>query len=555
MIHVKRAWRYARDVASAKILTNDLVRLQCERSLRWRAEARALGYRFDAKKAERAASFISVFPHTKGALARSGKPLRLEGWQCFFICMIFGWVHAKTKLRVIRRARLYVARKNGKSDLAARLGLYMLTEDGEYAPEVYCGATSEAQALEVFRPALRMTKKVAAFREYYDVEAMASSIVTHGDDGFFQRIIGKPGDGASPHCAITDEYHEHADDSQLNTMETGMGARQQPLSLVTSTAGETIGGPCYNDWLDLMSVLTGATQDDELFGLVYAADPEDDWQSEEALHKANPNFGVSVGADFLRAKQSQAVTAARKQGPFKTKHLNMWVGALDGYFNIEEWRACCDTELMLESLAGREAWIGLDLASKRDIAAMQLLIDIGGGRYACFGKHYLPEDGEFGSNAERYKGWSIDGWMTRTEGNVIDFEHIEENLNNLLSDFQVKSVGYDPSEANYFATRMLKFGAPMVEFRQSVVNMTDPMKSLDALIASGRLSHPGDPCMEWQMSNVVARENRKGQVYPNKARNENKIDGPVALIMAVGLAQVEEEDQDSVYETRGVLVI
>lgn len=548
MTHVDRAWRYAEQVIRGEVLACEWVRLQCQRSLDWRGK-----YSFDERKAEKACNFISIFPHTKGRWARSAEPLKLEDWQCFCTCMIFGFVH-EDGTRIIRRARIYVPRKNAKSEWAARIGLYMLTEDGEYAPEVYCGATSEDQAWEVFRPALRMARKVDDFRSHYNVEVLARSILAHDDDGFFKPIIGKPGDGASPHCAITDEYHEHKDDGQLNTMETGMGAREQPLSLVTSTAGETIGGPCYEDWLDLQSVLKGTTEDDELFGLIYTVDPEDDWRSEKALIKANPNYGVSVGAEYLKSQQRQAISTARKQGPFKTKHLNLWVGAMDAYFNSEDWKELA-SEISIEQFSGLDAWAGLDLASKKDIAALRLWIDLGDGKFATLGKQYLPKQGDWGANNERYAGWEITGHLVRTPGNIIDFATIEADILEIGRILHLCAVGYDPYQGNYLATRLMEEGLNMVEYGATVKNFSDPMKTLDAHITAGTMMHDGDPCMSWMIGNVVAYEDKKENVFPRKARDENKIDGPVSLMMAIGLQMAEHDDGVSAYETERLTVI
>lgn len=541
MKHHREAWRYAEQVIAGKIVASQLIRKQCQKVCDWR-ERKDLY--FDAAQADKVCAFVESFPHTKGPLAKSGEPLKLEPWQKFFLSMIFGWKYKKSKLRVVRRARLFVARKNGKSDLAARVALYMLTEDDEFAPEVYCGATSEAQAWEVFRPALRMAKKVEDFREHYGVECYARSITSSVDDGFFKPIIGKPGDGASPSCSITDEYHEHADDHQLNTMITGMGARSQPLSLVTSTAGETIGGPCYNEWLDCTAVLNGVSEDDELFALIYAADPDDEWDSDEALLKANPNIGVSVSREFLESQRNQALAVARKQGPFKTKHLNLWVGAMDAFFNIEDWKAQAVPDIDFEAYADCDAWIAADLASKRDIAAVQILVRAD-DHQVTFGKYFLPEEGDFGVNTEKYDTWTAQGFLTRTPGNVIDFEFIEAEVLALAERFRLKTFGYDPYQGTYLATRLQAQGIEVVQMGQTVKNFSDPMKAVDADITSGKLVHDGNDCMTWQMSNVVHYEDAKSNVFPRKARDENKIDGPVALIMCYAMAGAQEVDEIS----------
>ena len=285
--------------------------------------------------------------------------------------------------------------------------------------------------------------------------------------------------------------------------------------------------------------------------MIYSADPEDEWDSEAAMLKANPNIDVSVNKTFLQSKRGQAKASARYQGPFKTKHLNLWVGAVNAYFNIEDWKRCSG-EVYAENYAQNQAWIALDLASKKDIAALRVLIDCGDGEYATYGRQYLPEEGEFGANTERYNEWTEDGWLIRTPGNVIDFAQIEADVLEIAKQFSGVTVAYDPYQGNYLATRLAEQGIDVVEYGATVKNFSDPMKSLDAWIAAAKIRHDGDPCMTGMLSNVVAKEDAKENVFPRKARNENKIDGAVALIMCVGMANVgQEQEEQSFWMTSG----
>lgn len=424
---------------------------------------------------------------------------------------------------------------------AAPIGLYMLVADAEPGSEVYAGATTEKQAWELFGPARQMCLKTPALVSKFGIEVNARTILRQSDMSKFEPIIGKPGDGASPHCSITDEYHEHQTDDQLATMETGMGAREQPLSLVISTAGDNLAGPCREDWLECQKILEGVIEDDRTFAVIYAADPELDWTSEAALRQANPNYDVSVSGEFLQGQLREAINNPRKQGHFKTKHLNLWVQARDAYINMQRWSECQDKTLRIEDCKGRPCFMGLDLASKVDIAALELLFDMGDGRFARFGRYYLPEETVEQSENQHYRKWRDTGLLTVTDGNIIDFSVIEEDVIALASEYGAQAVGYDPHQATMLVTRLQEAGVPVIEFRPTVLNFSEPMKQIEALIRDRKLAHDGDEVMTWAMSNVVAKLDAKDNVYPRKERVENKIDPFVALCMAMGLAMKSQD--------------
>ena len=539
--HVDAAERYVADVLSGAVPAGKWIRLAAERHRRDMAR-KDWAYRFDADAAERVCKFIELMPHVKGRWAAGvSKPIRLEDWQCFFLCSIYGWVSKDTGKRRFRKARLYCARKQGKSTLASPVGLFMLAADGEPGAEVYSGATSEKQAWEVFGPAKQMASKVPAFLSRFGVTVNAKSLVRIGDMSKFEPIIGKPGDGSSPHCSIIDEYHEHQTDDALATMETGMGAREQPLSFVISTAGDNLAGPCREDWQECQKILEGTIEDERTFALIYAADPDIDWTSETALRQANPNYDVSVSGEFLQAQLNEAINNPRKQGHFKTKHLNIWVQARDAYINMQRWAECAADGISIHDMRGRRCWMGLDLASKVDIAALELLFELDGGKYARFGRYYLPEETVELPENQHYRKWRDMGLLTVTDGNIIDFNVIRDDVVSLASEYGVSAVGYDPHQATMLVTQLQDEGVPVVEFRPTVLNFSEPMKQVEALIRDRKLLHDGDEVMTWSMSNVVAKLDAKDNVYPRKEREQNKIDPFVALCMAMGLAMQGKE--------------
>lgn len=557
------ARKYAADVDRGKIPAGKSIRLQCRRFLDElkRQRQNDFPFRFDTGKAARVCKFIERLPHSKGKWARAKETLRLEPWQVWILACTFGWLRKRDGLRRFRVLFVVVPRKNGKSALSAGVGLYMLCADGEFGAEVYSGATNEKQAWEVFGPARLMAQRTPPLLRRFGIEVAAKALAIPGDGSKFETIIGDPGDGQSPSCSIHDEYHEHADDGQVDTMQTGMGARDQPLQVKITTAGDNLAGPCYAAIQEEREKLAGIGHnggpplDDETFFVEYTIDEGDDWKSEASLRKANPNYGVSVSGDFLLARQRDAIITPRKAGVFKTKHLNLWVAAKAAYFDVEAWRSCSSPELpaianeliALERLKGRRCVAALDLASKVDIAALELLFPPIGAKatvddpYICASWYFLPEETVL--KVPAYEGWDAAGLISVTDGSIIDYDEILEKLREIRGLFQLEHVAYDPHQATYLATTAMKDGFPMLEYRQVVLNMSEPMKELDALTRAGTIAHGGCPVMEWQINNVVAQVDKKDNVYPNKPRAEAKIDNAVALIMALGTAMTKEEEE------------
>ncbi len=543
--HVDAGTAYAKAVVAKKIPACKWVVRACKRHLTDLAKSKRASYpyRFDAKTAEKWCRFIELLPHIKGEWGRRAENLKLEPWQCFKTMCLFGWLRKADGLRRFRKALILEPRKNAKSTWAAAVGLGMLTIDNEHGAEVYSGATTEKQAWEVFKPARLMALKRPALLSHYGVTVNASNIHRLGDGSKFEPMIGNPGDGSSPSCAIVDEYHEHDTDVMVDTMETGMGAREQPLLLIITTAGDNLAGPCYAAKEDAEKVLEGVVENDELFALMYGVDADDDWTSDLALRKANPNYDVSVKGEFLRARQRDAVQNPRKVGVFKTKHLNMWVQARDAYFNIQRWKESADLGLRLEDFKGQPCRIGLDLASVVDIAAVELTFRYGEG-YVRFGRYYLPEATIELPENEHYRGWrdAPQKWITQTDGDMIDYVTIRDDLLQLQDDgFQIEEVAFDPHQAHMMMSELREEGFTTVEVRPLVLNFSPAMKQMDGLIRSRKIAHNGDPVFTWMLSNVVAKPDAKDNVYPRKNRPENKIDGPVAHMMAMARWMSVEE--------------
>ena len=554
------ASQYAVDAVSGDILACKWVKLACQRHLNdlTAAQSASYPYRFDEALANRPCVFIEGLPHVKGHWAAEHEDIRLEPWQCFILCSLFGWVKKVDGLRRFRIAYVCVPRKNGKSILAAGIGDFMFCADGEWGSEVYSGATTEKQAWEVFRPARLMVKNTPDLVSAFGVTVVAKSIFIEADSSRFEPVIGKPGDGASPHCAIIDEYHEHDSDSMLDTMRTGMGARKQPLLLVITTAGTNLAGPCKAMEADVEKVLAGSVARDELFGLIYSIDSGMDWTSEEALAMANPNLGVSVFDDFLRSEQRNAVLDARKQDVFKNKHLNVWGGANQAFINIHKWNELADASMNAEDFKGTACVIGVDLSSKIDLTARVVIFKRfveNKDHYYVFTRFYLPEDRVKRPEFQHYRGWQHLGFLMMCPGSRISHEQITDDTVLDVERFQAREVCCDPWGAEAFLEAIEKrTRAKPVEIPQKVQYLSEPMKQLEALIADGCIHHDGNPVMTWTMGNLVAHEDKNENLFPNKERSENKIDGAVALITGLARAVVipATAPARSVYSSRGI---
>ncbi|MDY0961753.1 terminase large subunit [Massilia sp. CFBP9026] len=547
---------YAQAVVRGKIIACKWVKLACKRHLDdlKASKRKAYPYYFDQAAANKVCKFLSLMPHTKGKWARKRELIKLEPWQCFAFISLFGWKIKKNDRRRFRKAYFAVPRKNGKSIIGSGLGLFMFAADGEFGAEVYSGATNEKQAWEVFRPAKQMLERTPDLQDLLGAEVWAKALLVPEDGSRFEPVIGKPGDGASPSCAIVDEYHEHDSSDLVDTMETGMGAREQPLLLMITTAGFNIAGPCFDQEQDAKKVLEGVLDDPELFALIYTIDEKDDWTSPAALRKANPNFGISVDEDFLLSQQRQAMQSAAKQTRFKTKHLNIWCSAKSAWLNMLEWAKCADRTLRREQFKGERCYLVLDLASRSDVCVLMLIFvrEIDGKQhFYLFGDYYLPEFAieNAEKNANAYRKWVIEGYLQQHDGAEIDFDLIEEDMLARVAEFGPDEVVFDPYRAAQLEQRLTKNGVTAVELGQTVKNLSLPMKEFESAIKAGRVHHDGNPMLTWMMSNVVAKLGAKDNIYPRKEKPEQKIDGPVAAIMGVARAISGEVATTSFWDT------
>ena len=548
MTYLERARRYADGVVSGLIPACRFVYLACERQLN-ELQSPPNGYGFDEARASEICRFTELCPHIKGPLASRGELIALADWQVFILTTVFGWVDAEGHRR-FRRVYIEVPRGNGKSALSSTVGLFMLSLDGEAGAEVYSAATTRDQARIVFRDAQAMARKMPAFTKRFGIEVTAQAIVQMRSSSSFKALSadGHTLDGLNIHLAVVDELHAHKTRDVYDVLETGLGKRPQSLLWLITTAGVNKHGICYEVRDFAAKVLTGTVSGEAaeaLFAIIYTIDEADDPFSEEALAKANPNWGISVDPKVVMQTMQKAQQQTTARANYLTKHLNVWVDANSALYDTEWWRKCEDKSLDEASFADDECVIGLDLASKIDIAARVNLYrrEVAGKQhFYVFPRFYLPQAAIEEDRHPMYRGWEMQGDIYATPGETTDFGVIEDDIKAEGPGLELKAVATDPWQAQALIQALQRDGMPAEEYRQTVQNMSEATKTLDALMREGRIHHPGNAVLNWMIGNVVGHYDNKENVYPRKEMKANKIDGAVALIMALGWFLKAEHD-------------
>jgi phage terminase large subunit-like protein len=509
---------------------------------------------FDREAANRVCDFVCSFPHIKGPLA--GLNITLEPWQSFILTAVFGWLRVSNGKRRFRRVYIEVPRGNGKTTISAGPGLYMLAADKEGGAEVFSAARTRDQAKIAFGLAQMMARKCPDFTRSMGVEVVAHRIIQQHSASFFEAVSADADslDGKNVHFGLIDELHAHRSRDVYDAIETGAGKRDQSLLWAITTAGSDKTGIAYEQRAFVLNILKKTVQDENYFGMVYTIDEGDDWTAEATWRKANPNFGVSVEAEHLAAMCRKAMQSPASQAAFLTKHLNVWIQTDQALYDTQAWARCANPALDIDDFIGKRCRIACDLASKIDIAAVAILFEGDEGEpLAAFTRFYVPEAAIEETRNASYQGWAFEGHLITTPGDVIDFATIESDLVADLERFDVIEIGFDPWQSTQMATSLGVQGANVSEFRQVVANFSEPTKELDAIMRKQELQHDGNPVLSWMIGNVVGHYDAKENVYPRKERPENKIDGAVALIMALGLRMKNEAAGPSVYEQRGLI--
>jgi phage terminase large subunit-like protein len=555
---VQDALRYARKTAEDPSAASMHARMSCERFLRDHDAAQKSDsqWSFDDLAALKAMVFAAQMPNIKGPEA--GKPIRLMDWQKLVYANVFGFKERATGGRRFRQGVVYVPKGNGKTTISAPLAMYMTFGENEGGAEGYAAAVTRDQARILFETAQNMVRRSDDMRKRWGVGVLTNSIFQERTASRLVPISSdaKALDGLNVAVAVCDEIGSHRTPEVYEALSTAMGKRHQPFLLSISTATQNNAGIGRQLWDYSLRVLQGVQTDERLFSIIYSIDDTDDPWEEPTWIKANPAWGVSVQPDAIRAIMRQARNNPSQEASARTRHLNVWIGADEQLFSTRQWTLCADRDLKLEDFEGRECHLALDLASKTDLAALVAVFPEmreGDVHYTVFCRCYLNEAAVMEARNASYPGWANANELIITPGNETDFQTIEDDTVEWFRRFRVLSMAYDPWRTTQLAQRLQSLSVPVVEFRSNTQNFSAPTRELEAAIRSARIRHDGNGPLAWCIGNVVGHTDARDNVYPRKARPENKIDAAVALIMAIGRAM--QPTTRSVYETRGLMTL
>lgn len=555
--YIAIANQYIDDVLTGKIPACVYVKQACKRQ-KSDLNRKHFPYRFDEDRAVRPCKFTEKLCHVKGP--KAGERISLEPWQVFFLTTVFGWIDINGARRY-QRAYIEVPRGNGKSSVLSCIALYMLTADKELGADCYSFATTRDQAKIVFNDALAMARGNPDLRKALGVKLQAHSIVVPGTNSKFEAksADGQTLDGLNTHCAIIDELHAHKTREVYDVVETSIGKRKQPIMWMITTAGFNLTGVCYEVRRYVTKLLDGSAKDDSHFGIIYTIDEKDDWRTEEALIKANPNWNVSVQPKAILSTLSKALTDPASENNFKTKHLDVWCNADSAFFQMAKWRKAYRPQVSLEDFEGMPCIYGLDLAAKTDITALVRLFfrqeDDDTVHYYAFPEFWLPQEKLQNSSNSQYQSWAKQDLIHVSDGAINSLEDIQDYIAEDAKRFDTLAIAFDPWQAYQLATNLQNEGLSMVELKPTVSNFSEPMKQVQALVYAGKLHTDGNPVLEWMASNLVAHYDAKENVYPRKETPDNKIDGMVALIMAMKQAIFMDVENSYIADASGIDLI
>jgi len=498
---------------------------------------------FDEKAATDAESFFAThLQHVEGKWA--GRLFELLPWQRDLVRTVFGTKRADGT-RQYRRVYVEVPRKSGKSSLAAGLALKLLAADGEAGGQIYGAASDRDQAGIIFRTAAAMVRRDKPLSSLCRVIDSSKRIVVEKTGSFYRAI---PSDvagshGFNAHGIIFDELHTQPTRDLWDVLTTSTGARSQPLIIAFTTAGYDQTSICWELHDYALKVRDGVIEDDSFLPVIYAAGAEDDWTDPEVWKKANPSLGVTVQQDFLERECAMAKETPAFQNTFRRLYLNQWTQQEMRWLDLAVWDRCAGIVVPAE-LEGRECYGGLDLATSRDVAALELIFPPKGEEpYQVLSYFWIPEENmRDRENRDRvpYSAWARDGFLSATPGDQIDYAYIESTVLDLAQRFNIRELAYDRWGAVQIAQRLAAEGLTVVPVGQGFGGMAAATSETLAMIIGGKLAHGGNPVLRWMAANAVVKQDPAGNMRPDKGSATGRIDGIVALVMAVGRATVAE---------------
>jgi phage terminase large subunit-like protein len=509
----------------------------------------------DEIKANRAINFIErICTHVKGDLA--GKPFALEAWQREYIAQLFGTI-GSDGLRQYRTSFVFLPRKNGKSNLIAAIGLYLLFADNEPGAEIYVAAADREQANAIFEVQKQMVLNSTLLRGKCKI--YRNSITLNGTNSFIKAISADASTkhGFSAHAVLYDELHSAPNRELWEVLTTSVGARSQPLVLGISTAGIDRGGLCRELYEYGKRVLTGAIDDRTFLPVIYEAPMDADPFDPATWYIANPNLGVSVRMEYFEKMAAEAKVLPTSEIAFKQLHLNQWISAFDGWLTDTDWMASAN-EVDLEELRGRTCFGGLDLAAVSDVTAFVLVFPMDDGELKVVSKFFVSQaavDQRRGRVGASYDAFVSVGDLIVTDGNSTDYNVIFEVMVELSKVYDIKSVAFDRWNSSALVQKLVEAGFDMDPFGQGFASMTQPIREMEILVKKKKLHHGGNSMLRWMVSNVQTKLDEAMNVKFVKNKSGDKIDGVVALAMAIGefmTATRNNGDTGSVYDQTGI---
>ena len=541
MTFTEKAIAYAENAQASK-KQGKWARLACKRFLNdlKRAKKKDCAFEFSEWHAEDVCIFVEKIPHVEGTWET--RELQLHSSQVFFLVNIFGFRNKKTGLRRFSNALWASGRKNGKSTLAAPIGLYCQFEEGENGAQIISAAPTGKQARIVFDYAKKMVKAEKDLADYYNIEPYANSIAGMSNGSSFKPFNAKADtlDGLNPHCVIIDEVHAHKDGNLINVLKSAAGARGNPLFLFVTTEGYIRGdSPWPERRMYLHQILSGAVEADHFFGIIFSIDDEDDEFDESCWIKANPIMEVNpILLEKIREDAEEAKSIPSNMAEFRIKRLNRPSAAADSHINLHKWNEVKDNK-SLDELQGHPCWFSLDLSATRDLTSIRGLWLVG-DEYYTHGWRYIPKDGIHQQTAQGgniYASWIEQGLLLETEGSTVNHQVITDKIVELYHRFQPIAVASDPWNATE-VMRVLKddHQIEVMPFRQGAESYHPAIKKFDETYYSCKLHHGCDPILQWCAANLVMRYNSNMNQSPDKRNSVNKIDDIVTLLMCFGIS-------------------
>jgi phage terminase large subunit-like protein len=511
-------------------------------------------YHFDEKAAQAAVAFFERgLRHTIGHHA--GTPFDLMPFQRQMIRDVWGWKRPDGTRRY-RQVFLALPRKNGKSTLCSGLALLLLMGDGEMGAEVYSAAADRGQAGIVFTAAGQMIKASPLGQL---VQVYKNSIAMPGTGSTYKVLSADAHTkhGLNAHGIIFDEVHAQPDRELWDVLTTSTGARRQPLTVAITTAGYDRESICYELWTYARQVRDGLVQDDTLLPMLYETSAEEDWQDPAVWAKCNPGLGQTISLDYLEQEVRKAKSMPALQNTFKRLHLNSWTNQATRFIDMELWES--QAGVVDESqLEGLHCWGGLDLSSVSDTTAWVMIFahpDVRDKVYVL-PRIWVPSDRIHDTRnkyADQYRVWAAQGYLRTVPGDAIDYSVIKAQVIEDCKRFKIISANADRLfQGSQLIMELQAESVPILPMGQGFFSMAAPMKEFERLLRLKGIQHGGHPVLRWMADNVAVKQDPSGNLKPDKATSQGRIDGIVSLIMALDRWMRGDGPKTSIYASRGL---